>query len=58
MSCQEDREQLILKLKFLEEVMQPKDRKSKSTIILNEAAASNTPESESKKDKALRFLTD
>ena len=54
---QENREALILKVKFLEEVMQLRDGKPKSTSTLNEAAESNAPEGESKKDKALRFLT-
>jgi hypothetical protein len=37
--------------------MQLRDGKPKSTSTLNEAAESNAPEGESKKDKALRFLT-
>ena len=37
--------------------MQLRDGKPKSTTTLNEAAASNALEGESKKDKALRFLT-
>jgi hypothetical protein len=56
-NIQENREQLILKVKFLEEVMQLRDGKPKSTTTLNEAADSNAPEGESKKDKALCFLT-
>jgi len=56
-SSQENREALILKVKFLEEVMQLRDGKPKSTATLNEAADSNAPEDESKKDKALRSLT-
>ena len=54
---QENREALILKVKFLEEVMQLRDGKPKSTSTLNKAAESNAPEGESKKDIALRFLT-
>jgi hypothetical protein len=37
--------------------MQLRDGKPKSTATLNEAADSNAPEDESKKDKALRSLT-
>ena len=54
-NIQENREQLILKVKFLEEVMQLRDGKPKSTTTLNEAAASNAPEGESKKEKHFVF---
>jgi hypothetical protein len=42
-NIQENREQLILKVKFLE-VMQLRDGKPKSMATLNQAAASNAPE--------------
>jgi len=42
-NIQKNREQLILKVKFLE-VMQLRDGKPKSMATLNQAAASNAPE--------------